>query len=413
MGHGGRWSILDQSVPIAPYIGPKGKCADYDWFLGAKRFSDRMAGESDAPSQLPKLVRRVPADLAVVILLVFLTDVIVLAPGVRETPLRIVFGLPLVLFLPGYAFIAALFPEQGQTPPPAEDQSTQAKGIDGIERVALSFGLSIALVPLLGLLLNFTPWGIRLVPVLVSISAVTVGLCVIAVARRWALPPEERYVVPYTEWIKRARQEAGQSTSGLDTALNIVLILSVVLAIASVSYAVAVPKQGEAFTEFYLLTEDDGELVAAGYPTEFERGTQRPIVIGIGNHEHEPTRYTVVVALQRVQIRNNSTIVQEEDELGRLQTRIDHNETWMRTFHVTPTFSGSRLRLTFLLYRNEPPATPSVQSAYRELHLWITVSNGTATDQNSTTPTSILYEPRTPLAHSPGQSPTNDFSRHR
>jgi len=33
------------------------------------------------------------------------------------------------------------------------------EGIDGIERVALSFGLSIAIVPLIGLVLNFTPWG--------------------------------------------------------------------------------------------------------------------------------------------------------------------------------------------------------------------------------------------------------------
>jgi len=38
--------------------------------------------------------------------------------------------------------------------------SHSREGIDdGIERVALSFGLSIAIVPLIGLVLNFTPWG--------------------------------------------------------------------------------------------------------------------------------------------------------------------------------------------------------------------------------------------------------------
>jgi len=62
----------------------------------------------------------------------------------------------LVLFVPGYVLVAALFPRNGD--------------IDWIERVALAFGLSIAVVPLLGLLLNFTPFGIRPVPVFATIA---------------------------------------------------------------------------------------------------------------------------------------------------------------------------------------------------------------------------------------------------
>ena len=56
---------------------------------------------------------------------------------------RIVLSLAFVLFFPGYTLIAALFPAKGR--------------LDGIERVALSFGLSLAVVPLIGLALNFTP----------------------------------------------------------------------------------------------------------------------------------------------------------------------------------------------------------------------------------------------------------------
>jgi len=37
------------------------------------------------------------------------TNLVILFPVVRETPLRVVFGLPFVLFLPGYTFMAALF----------------------------------------------------------------------------------------------------------------------------------------------------------------------------------------------------------------------------------------------------------------------------------------------------------------
>ena len=49
-----------------------------------------------------------------------------------------------MLFLPGYALIATLFPRKDD--------------LDGIERIALSFGLSIAITPLLGLALNYTPF---------------------------------------------------------------------------------------------------------------------------------------------------------------------------------------------------------------------------------------------------------------
>lgn len=41
--------------------------------------------------------------------------------------------------------------------------------IDGIERAALSFGLSVALVPLLGIILDKTPYGIRLGSILASL----------------------------------------------------------------------------------------------------------------------------------------------------------------------------------------------------------------------------------------------------
>ena len=44
--------------------------------------------------------------------------------------------------------------------------------IDGIERIALSIGLSVAIVPLVGLVLNYTPFGIRFESIFVSLSLV-------------------------------------------------------------------------------------------------------------------------------------------------------------------------------------------------------------------------------------------------
>ena len=56
------------------------------------------------------------------------------------------------------------------------------------ERIALSFGLSIAVVPLIGLLLNYTPHGIRLAPALLGLSVFTILLALVAYVRRgWFL----------------------------------------------------------------------------------------------------------------------------------------------------------------------------------------------------------------------------------
>jgi hypothetical protein len=59
--------------------------------------------------------------------------------------------------------------------------------IDGIERTALSFGLSIALTPLIGLALDRTPYGIRTISVLVSLLSLTALFLVIYRVRRWRI----------------------------------------------------------------------------------------------------------------------------------------------------------------------------------------------------------------------------------
>ena len=85
--------------------------------------------------------------------------------------LRYVFGSVLVLFLPGYALVEALYPK---------------RELDELTRFALSVGLSLALVPLTGLVLNYTPFGIRLLPVAVSLAGLTVALLIAALARKHA-----------------------------------------------------------------------------------------------------------------------------------------------------------------------------------------------------------------------------------
>jgi uncharacterized membrane protein len=43
--------------------------------------------------------------------------------------------------------------------------------------------MSIALVPIIGLLLNYTPWGIRLTPIVLSLTALTIIFATAAIVR--------------------------------------------------------------------------------------------------------------------------------------------------------------------------------------------------------------------------------------
>lgn len=99
-----------------------------------------------------------------------------LPPDFPLVVIRWVLGSLFVLLIPGYVTVEALFPKR--------------RDLDGIERFALSVGLSLALVPLTGLLLNYTPWGVRLDPIVVSLTILTIGLTLVALGRRFRMSVE-------------------------------------------------------------------------------------------------------------------------------------------------------------------------------------------------------------------------------
>lgn len=113
------------------------------------------------------------------IVLAILTTILVFTIPEDAYPIvyaRYVLGSIFVLWLPGYTFIKALFP----TTVLIKTSSTE---LDNIERIALSIGMSIALVPIVGLLLNYTPWGIRLTPITLSLLALTLTFATAAIVR--------------------------------------------------------------------------------------------------------------------------------------------------------------------------------------------------------------------------------------
>jgi uncharacterized membrane protein len=97
--------------------------------------------------------------LGVILGLVILSLIISIWLGVQES-FRIVFGSVYVLFLPGLVLTFAFFRD---------------KEIDAIERIALSFALSIAVVPLLVFYLNLIGMKIDVINVVLVIALIIMG----------------------------------------------------------------------------------------------------------------------------------------------------------------------------------------------------------------------------------------------
>lgn len=269
--------------------------------------------------------------IAIIAITLLLFPLVAFTSGV----LRIIFGLCLVLFFPGYTLLSALFPRKGS--------------LGGVERIALSFGLSIAVVPLIGLILNYTPWGIRLYPILIAVTIFIFAAAAIAWQRQRRLPSQERFHVVFN---LKLPQWAGMSN--LDKGLSIGLVVAIVAALGCLGYVIANPKQGEKFTEFYILGP---EGKAENYPQQVMVGEEARVILGIVNHEHQPLSYRVEIKINGVKNKEIGTAI------------LAHEEKWEQVVGFTPEEVGAKQRVEFWLYKDEE-AQPCLKEP---LHLYVDV----------------------------------------
>jgi len=231
--------------------------------------------------------------------------------------LRIILGIPFMLFFPGYTLMAALFPKN--------------EPVGGIERVALSFGTSIAVVALIGLILNYTPWGIRLESILCSLVSLILILSIIAWVRRYRLLDQERFSVEFQLGLP------GGGMGAWDKVLSAILVLAILGALGMMGYAIAKPKVGERFTEFGILGAE-GKL--ENYPSELMVGEEGQVIVYIANHEHETVTYRVEVRIGEVKNNDVGPIV------------LEHGGEWEEEVSFVAEVAGDNQKVEFLLYKN-------------------------------------------------------------
>jgi len=248
--------------------------------------------------------------------------------------LRIILGLPFILFFPGYALAAALFPKK--------------EGIGSIERLTLSLAMSFVTVSLIGLILNYTPWGIRLEPMLYSIASFIFITSVIAWFRRRRLLWRERFGIEFHLVLPSWRIGIG------DKVLAIILVLAILGALGVIGHVIATPKAEDKFTDFYILGLEEQ---AADYPRELRVGEEGRVIVGIANHEYETVSY-------RIEVRVNGT---RNNEVGPIM--LEHNGKWEEIVSFSLSEPREDQKVEFFLYKNG-----EVEPYLKPLHLWVDIT---------------------------------------
>lgn len=218
-----------------------------------------------------------------------------------DSALRLVFGLPLALLLPGYALTAAAFPLRALSLP---------------EQVLLSLGLSLALAALGGLLLNLTPWGLQAGTWALLLGGATLGAGGLALWRqsRQALALPKR--VPL----------------GLSARQGFLLGLAALIALGALGLARfgASQQATPGFTQLWILPAE-----AAGDNT---------VRLGISSHEAAAARY-------KLQIKAAGAVVGEWPSIA-----LDPGGRWETTIAL-PTSRERAGTVEALLYRADDPDT--------------------------------------------------------
>jgi len=272
---------------------------------------------------------RLKNELPLICILVIL--LIIIITFFQSGVLRIILGLPFLLFFPGYTLVAVLFPKRS--------------ALDSIERVALSFALSIAVTACIGIILNYTMWGVRLYPILISLTTFVLVTSIIAWVRRRRLDEGEKLTISFSLSLRSWR---GQNR--LDKILSVILIAAILGAAGTTGYVIATPGEEERFTEFYVLGP---EGKAEGYPEELAVGGTATVIVGIVNHEHEDVSYRL-----ELKIGGN-----KHSEIT--QIALGQEEKWEQKVSITLGTVGEKQMVEFVLYKNGEP--------YRQLRLWVNV----------------------------------------
>lgn len=285
--------------------------------------------------RMQKLIK-IPLFLLILLSWTFFSVVISYIPFISDTFLINIITMPVLLFIPGYAMTVALYPKKDS--------------LESVERIALSFGLSIAATSLLGIILNVTPG--KLNSLIIALCLYTVVFVFVAAYRMGKLYEEKRFSIQFNK-ISELIDDIFNTNKSIKNIISAgILIFSIVLAVSMVYFVITVPKIGEKFTEFYILGQGGK---ADNYATDLIYNYPAHILIGVVNHEYRPVNYTIQVVL-------------EKEILTDTWFRLNHDQNWEQNVSFIPDKTGTDLNLEFWLFKEDNFTAP-----YQKLNLLVNI----------------------------------------
>lgn len=228
-----------------------------------------------------------PYDLAAVCLVVLLS-VVASQLGIRS-PFLWVIAFFSVYFAPGYALTSLLFPSNKVLllDTLLIKRQVVVRHVTGLERVALSFVLSITIVAISGIVLlrglsDFTAESVGL-----ELLIVTFGASILAHLARSRLPESDQMELSIT-----VRDSPKFSIA--EKTMGVLIICAVVISALTVSGILGEPQGKEKYTEFFITGRDDDLSKLPSILNVSENGI---ITINIVNHEGGETEYNITLGL--------------------------------------------------------------------------------------------------------------------
>jgi uncharacterized membrane protein len=256
------------------------------------------------------------------------------AISVIFTSMRIVAGLVVVLFWPGYCLQTAVFPRQ--------------RHLEGWERVALSFGLSIGVLAAMAPVLDRLPWGVRFGPVVIGYAVFMLICTGVGAYRRRNIPEADRYCgiksMNVADWWKHTEASVRKAYA--------VQAVAVLGGVGVLIANMIVPHPGEQYSEFYIVGADG---LAEGFIQEVRVGERVEVRCGIGNHEGAAAEY-------RVEVRQEGELIGRRGPFG-----LQDGDVLEAAVEFAAAREGDDVNIEFWLIRD------AEERAYRRLELWMDV----------------------------------------
>lgn len=251
--------------------------------------------------------------LAVITLTLVVVALTLFVPG-NIVAVRI-FALPLVLVLPGYALLSALFFRQT---------------FSITERLLYSPGISLAIVISGGLVLNVTPTGFSADSWALLLGCVTLAACIVALVRRRGQSASPSRYFTF-------------SHSGFTFRQGVLLGLASVIVCGAIAVSIIGAEQQPypGFTQLWILPVQGASA-------------KNSVLLGVKNMEHAEMTYLLEVNVDGKLVKTWPSIA------------LKQSESWEMTLLISQTKHAGSTMVEAMLYRVDAPT-----KIYRHVELWL------------------------------------------